>query len=670
MRGKRSTDWVFDLNEFLIPSYEEWEKVATSSLKGKPFERLFSATYEGIQLKPIYISNKDSHLNDIQVNKKGNNNWIINQELSGQTIDELLSSIENAIKYGQTTIHFHFKSESFLHGVEITNIEDLNRVLHSTQDQELSLFVDTHLQQSAVLVGLLSSFKTSNKKVEGVIGTDPIGEWVRNGTLPSTLSFYYEEMAVMVKETKAFPNLKTILVSSHPFHNGGANSVQELAYTLSVGIEYVRQCLNQGLKIDEIAPKMAFSISIGSNMFMEMAKLRAANYLWSSIIHEFGGNQESQKMWIHAKTSITTKTTYDPYVNMLRSTVESFAAVVGGANSIQTSPFDEAFQKPTSFSNRIARNVQSILLEEANLGRVVDPSKGSWYVEGLTKEFAEKTWQIIQQLDQAGGIVNSLIDGDIQHEIGIVREERFKKVDYRKEKIVGVNMYANVLEKDQGFSMNTVNKTEQSAEKQVEANELSLKRPDLFNQMEKKLQAGHTFSKLQSALQNQDKEVDIEKIPEIRWSMKFEQLRKNSSSYYKETGEKLAVKLVNLGELIQHKARTDFIKGFFEVGGFYIKETNSLLSMDEIGKETALQEDQVIIICGDDSTYTQIGRKVVELLKSKNPDSMIFIAGNLEQQAREEYKEAGLRECIHMKTNCYQFLDSLQKELGVNDEKA
>ncbi|MBM7660920.1 methylmalonyl-CoA mutase [Bacillus mesophilus] len=667
MGEKRSTDWVFDLNEFLIPSYEEWEKVATSSLKGKPFEELFSGTYEGIQLKPIYISDEDTHLLDLQLNKKGNNDWVINQELRGDTIEELLSSIESARKFGQTTLHFHLKSCSYLKGVEITNIEELNRVIESIPSQELSLFVDTHLQQSAFLTGLMTTLKTANKKVHGVIGTDPISEWVRNGTLPSPLSFYYEEMAVMVKETKEFPSLKTILVSSHAFHNGGANSVQELAYSLSVGIEYVRQCLNQGLTIDEIAPKIAFSFSIGSNLFMEIAKLRAASYLWSSIIHEFGGNEESKKMWIHAKTSITTKTTHDPYVNMLRSTVESFAAVVGGANSIQTSPFDEAFQKPTAFSDRIARNVQSILLEEASLGRVVDPSKGSWYVEGLTKEFSEKTWEIIQQLDLAGGVVNSLRTGDIQSEIEKVREEHFKKVDNRREKIVGVNMYANVLEKDQVYSI-TMDK-EQPVENQPEVN-LSLSSTDLFKQIEMELQAGTTFSKLQSALQNDDKEADIEKIPEIRWSMKFEKLRQNASNYFSKTGEKLAVKLVNIGELIQHKARTDFIKGFFEVGGFHIKETNSLKSIEELSQVPALQENRVVIICGDDSTYTQIGRKVVELLKKMNPDSLIFIAGNLEQQALAEYKEAGLKECIHMKTNCYQFLDSLQQELGVNDEKA
>jgi methylmalonyl-CoA mutase len=668
MKEKQSTDWVLNVDEFLIPTYEEWEQVAISSLKGKPIEQLFSPTHEGIILKPIYTSSDEGLPKHKMINNKTNNTWIINQELSASTTTELVLSIDRALRYGQLSINFQLKTQEFQDGVEITTIEDLVQVLKSIPNQKLTFLVDTKLQQSAFLVALLSSAKKMKKAVKGVIGTDPIGEWIRNGKLPSSLAFYYEEMAVMLKESKEFPHLKTILVKSHPFHNGGANAVQELAYTLSVGIEYVRQYLNRGIEINDIAQKMAFSFSVGSNMFMEIAKLRAARFLWASIIHEFGGDSKSQQMWIHAKTSTTTKTTYDPYVNMLRATVESFSAVVGGADSIQTSPFNEAFQKATPFSDRIARNVQSILLEEANLGRVVDPSKGSWYIESLTKHVSEKAWDIIQQLDSKGGIIDGLLEGTIQKDIGKIRDERFNKIESRKERIVGVNMYANVQEKEQLSSLNQDLNTAHLIIKETQLLELSIKQPDLIPLIERELEKGHTFTDLQKSLLDQQKEEEIDAIPEIRWSMKYEMLRNNAVNYYKQTGEQLAVRLVNVGELIQHKPRTDFIKGFFEVGGFHIKETSSLTTIEDIRKEIGLLTDRIIIICGDDSTYSRMGRDVVELIKKENPESHVFVAGRINPMVFSEYVEAGLKDCIHISTNCYQFLLSLQKDLEVNHE--
>jgi methylmalonyl-CoA mutase len=663
--GNKQTrnDWLTDLEEFTIPSYEEWEKVAVSSLKGKPIDKLFTSTNEGITLKPIYTK-ADEQLQQMKMSASSNV-WEISQELHASSIHELVASIKQAISNGQTSINLQFKTIDSERGIKINNLEELAQVLTSIPLEKLTFFINTRLQQSPFIAGVVSLQKKNNTVLQGVIGSDPIAEWVSDGQLPTTLDFYYDEMAAVLKETQAScPSLKTILVQSQPYHNGGANAVQELGNSLSVAIEYVRQCLKRGLTIDNIAPRIAFSFSVGSNLFMEIAKLRAAKYLWASIINEFGGNSESQKMWLQVRTSATTKTKNDPYVNMLRSTVESFAAVIGGATSIHTSTYDEAFQTATPFSERIARNVQSILKEEAHLNRVLDPLKGSWYIESLTKQVAEKAWESIQKIERNGGITTALREGSVQEEIKSSRDRRLDKIDLRKERIVGTNMYANVNEEEIVYTENRGLTADDLATSKPSSLQLSCLQEDYFELIEDELYKGATFMRIQEALHESNQEQTIEPIPAIRWSMKVEYLRENANNYLRKTGEKLSVHLINLGRTIKHKPRTDFIQGFFEVGGFHVTQSKSFLTIEGIEEEIINRPKHIFVICGQDETYSEIGSNVIEIVKRIHPTCQLFIAGNLDSPTLQGFQRSGLNDSIHMNTNCYKFLVELQGSIN------
>ncbi|KAA0549491.1 hypothetical protein FZW96_06175 [Bacillus sp. BGMRC 2118] len=616
MTEKVSTSWLKELNEtFAIPSYEEWEQVAKASLKGKPFDKLFTQTYEGITLQPIYRSEQENKV--FLHHEESTKAWDVAQEITFTTIRETMNAIEQALQFGQTSIHIDFSNstinkDSFFALLDLCN--NLNASIFFKGDQHVLTYF--HLYQVE-----------NGKNIKGVVGFDPIAHWVKSGYLQKDLAEYYDEMAKAIIETTS---MKTLLVDNEPIHNGGANAVQELAYSLSVAIEYINQLSERGLSIDEIAPKFAFSLSIGSNMFIEIAKIRAAKFLWSAIVKEFGGSVSSQSMWIHARTSNTTKTKYDPYVNMLRSTVETFAAVVGGANSIHTSTFDEAYGTSTDFSERIARNVQSILKEESHLHRVVDPAGGSWYIESITAELAEKVWAEVQKIEQEGGIVSVLKKGAIQQDIQQTRELRFTKIDYRKERIVGTNMYANI--KEEQLNSEATNQVNQiSPQKMINP---------------------------------------IQRVPEIRWSMKYEELRNRSFNYFKKHGEKLSIQLINIGSLQAHKPRTDFIKGFFEVGGFEVKDSDSFSTLDDLRDFPLHFSNTVYVICGHDNTYEELGREAVKLLQEKAPSSSIYIAGKLDVKAEEEYRALGLSDMIHMNTNCFEFLAKLQMKMGGYHEEA
>ncbi|WP_246944638.1 methylmalonyl-CoA mutase family protein [Bacillus pinisoli] len=659
MEEKQILSWIFDLDEFSVPSYEQWEQAATSSLKGKPFEKLFTSTPEEVKLKPIYTQIETETGLELFSNQS-DNRWLINQELSGSNLEELILSINRAKLNGQSVIHFKLRTKESQVGVEMTKLEELKEILKTSDDKEVTFFVNTKLLHGAFLSGALQASVSENKTLTGVIGHDPIGEWVKEGSLPSTLSFYFDEMVAMLHESiKSQPQLKSILVTSDPYHNGGSTAVQELAYSLSTGIEYVRQCLSRGVPIVEVASRIAFTFSVGSNMFMEIAKLRAANLLWSSIVKEFGGSEEVQQIWFHAKNSSTTKTIYDPYVNMLRATIESFSAVIGGADSIETSAYDEAFQQPTPFSERIARNVQSILLDEAYLGRVVDPSKGSWYIESLTKQVAEKAWVLIQEVEKSGGMMEALKKGTIQQAIAKSREDRFKKIEARQEKIVGVNMYANAMEQ-------ATEKHHEKLSYNEESNQEILHKSVSISDQEMiiaKLEEGLSIRQVQQLLQEPVTEDSITVVPAIRWSMKFEELRNRAFQFEKLTGTPLSVGLINIGPLAKHKPRTDFTKGFFEVGGFHAHETKSISTLEELSNEFNIVNEKVIVLCGDDVTYTSMGLQVLNHIKQVNPNGKIYIAGLLHEETLPAYKQAGLTGCIHIHTNCYQFLLNLQKDL-------
>ncbi len=236
-------------------------------------------------------------------------------------------------------------------------------------------------------------------------------------------------------------------MQSQPYHDGGGTVVQELAFALATAVDYLRALQARGLEVNTVALRIRFNFSIGSNFFMEVAGLRAARMLWAKIVAAFGGDAQAQKMSIHARSSTWNKTALDPYVNMLRATVEAFAGVVGGVDSLHVAPFDEVIRTPDEFSRRIARNVHTVLREECNIPRTIDPAGGSWYVEWLTDAVARKAWSLFQQMEQQGGLYKALQAGLPQTQVAEIAGQRAANLARRKDVFVGANMYANLKEK-------------------------------------------------------------------------------------------------------------------------------------------------------------------------------------------------------------------------------
>ena len=290
----------------------------------------------------------------------------------------------------------------------------------------------------------------STDELTGTIQNDILKEFMVRNTFIFPPKPSMRIVADIIEYTsKKMPKFNSISISGYHMQEAGANQVQELAYTLADGLEYVKIALERGLKIDDFAPRLSFFWSIGMNFFMEIAKMRAARFMWSEIIKKFNPqNPKSMALRTHCQTSGVSLTEQDAYNNIIRTTTEAMAAVFGGTQSLHTNSFDEALALPTTFSARIARNTQLILAEETGITKVVDPLAGSYFVESLTSQMIEQAKKLLKEVEEAGGMVKAIEKGIPKMRIEESAAKRQAKVDSGEETIVGVNKYKPNQEQD------------------------------------------------------------------------------------------------------------------------------------------------------------------------------------------------------------------------------
>jgi methylmalonyl-CoA mutase len=469
--------------DFPPSSYEKWKEAAISDLRGKSFKgELFTETDEKIILKPIYTQSNIKNVDQVR-SFPGNEpyvrgtkadgymvkSWDICQEIPAFSAEEFNTSLKHDLLGGQTAVLLlpdrafqlgkdpddAVSDDIGQGGISISQLDDFCSALAGIDIQKYPLYIDpgfSSLTIMMMLVAYTEKYKINTKNIRAYIGGDPLGFLVREGMLPAPLNRVFDHMKWSVCWAKThFPKMRAVGVNSAPYHNSGAHVVQELAFAVASGVEYINCLQNRNLNIDEIAQSIHFSFCTGSFFFMEIAKYRAAKALWSKIVKEYGGSSESQKINIHARTSTYNKCVYDPYVNMLRATTESLSAIIGGVNSLHTSAFNESFTYPDEFSRRIARNTQLILEKEVHLRNPIDPAGGSYYIEALTAEVAEKAWDLFQEIEKMGGMLKAIQQEFPQNKIAEVAARKKKDIASRKSILVGTNMYANAEEKNSHY---------------------------------------------------------------------------------------------------------------------------------------------------------------------------------------------------------------------------
>jgi len=424
-----------------IGKQEVIEKI-TKELRGKPFEILQIPTYEGITINPFYNENDlPTKLPDLKFPQKKLNSWYNQSLINTQNINALEAEIKEAIKGGTEALKFDLSSIEL--NQKATNIlEKLNF------DGEIAVVCKTEEE--------VKLWK-NNKKITS-IDFDFLSNWTQTGKIPENA---WEILTNLINTSQE--RQRSLCIKGSIFENAGGNAVQELAFTLAMVVEYINELSAKGISQEKLFDKIQISLAVGGNYFMQIAKFRAMRLLWEQVAKAY---QQKPEIWIEAETSLWNKSPKDVYNNMLRATTEAMAAVIGGADLLTVNSYNQNFEDLDDFSRRIARNVSIILKEESHLDKVKDIAKGSYFVEKITEELAQKSWELFQKVEEKGGFVKSFESTWISQEIEKIAQAKIEDFKAEKNVLIGTNKYINEKEENLAY---------QITEKTVEANFAALK---------------------------------------------------------------------------------------------------------------------------------------------------------------------------------------------------
>lgn len=455
-------------------SVEEWQALASKQMKGKSLDELTWHTAEGIDVKCLYTAEDTigleytntmpgaaPYIRGPQATMYAGRPWTIRQYAGFSTAEESNAFYRKALAAGGQGVsvafdlathrgydsdHPRVTGDVGKAGVAIDSIEDMKVLFNEIPLDKVSVSMTMNGAVLPILAGYIVAAEeqgVSHEQLAGTIQNDILKEFmVRNTYIypPSPSMKIIGDIIAYASEH--MPKFNTISISGYHIQEAGADAALELAYTLADGKEYIRTAIAAGLDIDKFAPRLSFFWGIGMNFYMEIAKMRAARLLWAEIVSEFNpSNPKSSMLRTHSQTSGWSLTEQDPYNNVVRTTIEAMASVFGGTQSLHTNALDEAIALPTEFSSRIARNTQLIIQEETGITKVVDPWGGSYMMESLTKQIADKARELIQEVEEKGGMAKAIETGMPKLRIEEAAAKKQARIDRGDDVIVGVNKY-------------------------------------------------------------------------------------------------------------------------------------------------------------------------------------------------------------------------------------
>ncbi len=463
------------MKSFRDPSLEEWQKLASKELKGRSPESLTWQTAEGIPVKALYSAADLAgmeHLGSLpglvpfvrgpKATMYAGRAWTVRQYAGFSTAEESNAFYRNNLAAGQTGLSVAFDLPTHRGydsdnprvvgdvgkaGVAIDSVEDMKILFGGIPLDRMSVSMTMNgavLPIMAMYVVAAEEQGVPLAKLNGTVQNDILKEFMVRNTYIYPPGPSMRIVADIIGYTaRNMPKFNPISISGYHMQEAGATCVQELGYTIADGIEYVRTAIASGLKVDEFAPRLSFFFAIGMNFFMEVAKLRAARLLWAELMRQHFDPQDPQSLMLrtHCQTSGVSLTSRDPYNNIIRTTIEALAAVLGGTQSLHTNSFDEALALPTPFSAHIARNTQLLIQEETGISRVVDPLAGSYYIESLTASLVQEARKVIDEVEALGGMTKAVESGVPKLRIERSSAMRQARIDRGEEVIVGVNKY-------------------------------------------------------------------------------------------------------------------------------------------------------------------------------------------------------------------------------------
>ena len=620
--------------DFPAVTTAEWMEKITADLKGADFEKkLVWKTNEGFKVNPFYreenidnLKTKDSLPGEYPYVRGTSqvNDWHTRQDIVVTDIKAANEKALSVLDKGITSLNFIIKSAD-------VSPENVKTLLKNIVPEAVELNFSTCNKKAIELVTILAEYyKASGANLlncYGSINFDPFKPLLKKG---KACDNWADQAAEIVKAAIALPRFRVLAVNAHSLSDGGAYIYQELGCALANGNTLLSKLVEAGLDTALVAKKIKFNFGISGNYFMEIAKFRAARWLWALIVgayeplckndcpskSEEGLCRCASKMYVHAETSRYNKTIFDAHVNLLRTQTETMSAAIAGVNSITVRPFDETYKEADEFSERIARNQQLLLKEESHFNKVTDVSAGSYYIENLTSSLAEQAWNLFIQLDEQG-YYEELKKGTIQDAIAAAADSRRKAAATRREMLLGTNQYPNF--------------TEVAGDKIIP---------------EKACGCGCEKDK-----------GEYKTLPKGRLAEDFEELRLATEKSSKTP----KVFMLTIGNLNMRLARAQFAANFFACAGYQV--------VDNLGFETVAQGVEaarkagadIIVLCSSDDEYATYAPEAFDLVKGKE---QFVVAGA--PKCMEELQTKGIEHFIHVRSNVLETLQGFNKIWGIN----
>ena len=605
--------------EFPPVPTEKWEEVITADLKGADYERkLVWKTGEGFNVRPYY---RAENLEGIKFlgsqagefpyvrGTHAHNRWRVHQTVSVVCPKEANAEALKILNAGVDSLGFCIASADF-------SAADLDMLLKDIciPAVEITFCGEKMANVAELVLAKVEKEGIAKEDVRIAFCIDPLvkGLSSKGDFCSPNGEKCIARIVELIHKTKEYKHVRIVTVAGQTFGNSGSTIVEELAFTLSAGHDYLVRLTDAGLDVDAAARKLRFSFSVSSNYFMEIAKFRAARMLWANIVKGYGPAKNCAcKMQIHAETSRWNQTVYDPYVNMLRGTTEAMSATIAGVHSLEVMPFDASFENPTEFSKRIARNVELLLKNESHFDQVVDPAGGSYYVENLTQSIAAEAWKLFLEIEEKGGYTEAYKAGLIVERIKASAAAKDKNIATRRQTLLGANQYPNFTE---------------VAGKEITAESVTRKQAE-----------GNVL------------------VP-YRGAMAFEEMRLQVD----RSGKEPKAFMLTCGNLGMARARSQFSCNFFACAGIKVIDNTYFKSIEEGAKAALESKAQIVVVCASDDDYAEAAPKVKELLGGK---AILVVAGA--PACAPELEAQGITNFINVKSNVLDTLKFYLKEMVI-----
>lgn len=598
--------------EFTAPTTQEWLDKIQVDLKGADFQkRLVWRTNEGFNVQPFYRREdlKDLKAVDclpgqfpfVRGNKTDNNLWYVRQDIAvGEDVEAANAKALDILMKGVNSIGFQIPRELVSAATVATLLRDIKADI-------LELNFATCPCRAAELAQLLVAYYKEQgydlTQMEGSVDFDPIGKMLEKG---KDTRHALEQARPLVEALRELPRYRCLTVNSRLLNNAGAYIYQELGYALAWGNEWLQLLADAGVDAEEAARRVKFNMGVSENYFMEIAKFRTARLLWAQIVKQYAPKCDCAcRMNVCAYTTAYNQTLFDSYVNLLRSQTETMSAALSNVESIVVTPYDASYEVPDEFAERIARNQQLLLKEEAHFDKIVDVAGGSYYVEHLTDALAREGWKLFLAVEEGGGMLAQCLEGKVQDTINATDDKRHADAAKRKEFILGTNQFPNFTEKSEGKRARQCAACCQAGDGKAE-------------------------------------ESGIPALHRSRLPQQFEQLRLQTE----EAAHQPVAFMLTIGNLAMRQARAQFSCNFLACAGYKVMDNLGFKTVEE-GVDAALQAGaDIVVLCSSDDEYAEYAITAYKYLDGR---AMFVVAGA--PACMEDLKAAGIENFIHVRVN-------------------